>query len=122
VEAGNIGMIVFTRFNYLEVAFALGLMICAFLFKDQIKWKKVKAVTLLYLFVFGLLYAFYLSPEISKLTLEMRDLMEGSDAYQAIEKRHLFYHQLYVRLDSVKLLILAALIGFSMKSPQRKSA
>jgi hypothetical protein len=108
-EAGDVGMQVFTRLNFLEVIFSVLLLTCAFLFRERIVWRKIFFTSLFSLMGLALYYSTFLSPEIIKLTIGLRDGVVETPAYQAIEARHAFYHQLYIRLDSFKLLILVAL-------------
>lgn len=114
-DAGNIGMIVFSVVNKMELVFSVGMLICGYLFKDQVVWKKTFFATLASLLILIVVYNVHMTPEVSKQTYIMREHEEGSDAYKAAEKRHYFYHSLYRKTDSVKILTLMALIGFSLR-------
>ena len=107
-EAGNIGMKVFSLFNSFEFVFSLILLIFAiFLFK-RIKTKRTK--TLLFsaviLTMLTGVYKFKMTPEIIRLNQEKYSLVEGSTEYKLVEKDHQFLHNLFVKLDAAKMLIL----------------
>lgn len=106
-EAGNLGIYLFTRLNYLEVVIgSTALAVLVFIFR-----KNRKALPLLLCGVSVLVIAFtyftWLIPKIDHLT----GLWKMSEAGKAIaiadiQQEHQFFHRVYVVMDSVKLMVL----------------
>jgi hypothetical protein len=106
-EAGDLGIFLFKRLNYLEVvvaSFVLGVL--TFIFR-----KNRKALPLyisgIIVTAIALTYFMWLIPKIDELT----QLWKLSEAGQAIavadiQQDHQFYHRIYVIMDTVKLLVL----------------
>ncbi len=106
-EAGDLGIYLFRRLNYLEVvvaSFVLGIL--TFIFR-----KNRKALPLflsaIVVTAIALTYFTWLIPKID----EMTQLWKLSEAGQAIavadiQQEHQFYHRVYVIMDTLKILVL----------------
>jgi len=119
-EAGKLGMIFFSTFNYLEIILSLGLATSAFLFKDEIKWKKTFWSTCGGLLVLTLIYSFHMSPKIISVNEKKYQMEEGTPEYRVLEREHQFYHGLFRKTDTVKILSLLILLGSTLR--KRKNA
>lgn len=109
-EAGDIGMIVFSLVNKVEFVCAVIVLICAYLFKDTVKRKILLLTTLVSLLFLTVIYNTYMTPQVRKQTLLMRDADQESTAYLKAQETHEFYHSLYKKTDSVKILALLVLL------------
>ncbi len=103
-QAGLIGMQVFEKLNFVEVFLGLAFMVSCFYLKKTLKLVKFFAIILSFLAGF---YFFFLTPKITKLSLQMMELTHQAGAgLQQVAQDHDFYHHLYVKLDGVKILML----------------
>ena len=106
-EAGIVGIKIFTFFNYLEV------IIGAYLVYYSMVHLKLKLYIILSFlcFIIVSLYCYLLSPMISQLTSELISLVENDpkDLFGSVQVRHDFYHNLYIRLDSLKLFLITVI-------------
>lgn len=113
--AGQLGVKVFSIFNWFEVVFALPIFTSAFFLKFASCMKKrayaAIAVTLMAL---SISYFYHITPAIVDLSTQMHSLTD-SNAIAAVQTQHDFYHKLYVKLDGLKLilLILGSILLFS---------
>ncbi len=117
-EAGRVGMILFTTFNKIEVTLSLLLLGFAFLFWERVLWKKTVFGLLGLLVILAMSYTFYLSPKIVELTEKMQTVVPESRAYQLWDKDHQFFHRTYIKLDSLKLLLLLVLMIVPLQKNQ----
>lgn len=113
-EAAGVGMSVFARFNTLELILSIVLLILWPL-AHRLKFKSKKHATI-FIFEFFLLilatsYFFYFTPEITKLSLAKANAFEESER-QMLEHSIATLHSLYIKLDSLKLIILLGLNYF----------
>ena len=106
-EAGELGIYLFTRLNYLEVVVASAtLAVIVFIFR-----KNRRALPLLVsgvvVLVIALVYFSWLIPKIDYLT-ELWKLNEAGKAIPIadIQQEHQYFHRVYVIMDTVKLLVL----------------
>lgn len=111
--AGDLGIALFTKVNRLELIAASVVLALAALSRS-------KLFTLLSLTVFALaiLYFALIIPKISLLT-ELWKAAEAKGSLSAgripdIQQEHQFYHRLYIFLDTVKLLILTAMLPLAV--------
>ena len=120
-EAGNVGMIVFGRFNGLELVCAL---LTALLFfypilknKVEVRFFKLKSALQIFLIVLTCSYVFHLTPKIKDINTNRALLSENGETQklEALELEHDKYHKLYVKLDSVKLLSLLTLLAMGIR-------
>lgn len=108
VEAGELGMKVFSALGSFEVLMGLILFIVGGVILKKFKTRRAGILFLLgtSVFAFAILGKFYLTPEISKINLEKYALDEQSQEYATLNQRHQFLHGFYVKLDSIKMLFL----------------
>lgn len=118
-EAGNVGMIIFSSFNKIELFFILLIIGLGLSALSEIKFKKI------FISIWGLLllvagsYNFYLTPKIIEVQKQMREIGMQGAGFESIERVHNFYHSLYIQVDSVKLLLLLILLVAGIK-PRRE--
>lgn len=113
-DAGRLGIAVFSRFNNIELILGFLILISSILVLfngDKNRWGLVWLLLAISLSSLSIVYAFYLSPQIAFLGTEMHQFPLESEPYLKIYKEHQFFHHLYVKLDSAKMLILAVVIG-----------
>lgn len=112
--AGDLGIAVFSKLNHLEVILSTFLLVI-------ISFKVIKNKKLLPLlgltfltWAIAMIYFSYLTPKLIELTnlWKKADLM-GLTALAGIsdvQQEHQFYHNLYIRIDVVKLLLLSSIL------------
>lgn len=103
MQAGNLGVILFNKYNMLEFLLAL-ILVPVFIKMPTHKSKKLIGIGVFLLLAIAGSYLFYLTPKLTELTSLMG---QGGEVAQ----EHSFYHSLYVKIDSIKLIILLALQG-----------
>lgn len=117
-EAGDLGVIVFSKLNNLELILATVLVaMVAYLCSKNKKLLPLLLGTIL-LWIIAMTYFSFLSPKITELT----ELWKKADAmgslaiagYTDIQQEHQFYHKLYIAIDTVKLLLITALISLGI--------
>ncbi|MEE3079213.1 MAG: hypothetical protein VX341_07755 [Bdellovibrionota bacterium] len=102
-EASLLGVGIFKMFNHLEIVFILSSLF--FMKLSSIFSLNDFLLKISYLLFFPFFYSFYLTNKI--VSLNASKMNEIDDAkLQIIQKDLDFFHQLYVRLDSVKIFIL----------------
>jgi hypothetical protein len=106
-EAGDLGIFLFTRLNYLEVVVsAVVLSVITFIYQ-----KNARALPILIagciVTVISLVYFSYLIPKIAELS-ELWKISEAGKtiAISDIQQEHQYFHRVYVIIDSVKILTL----------------
>jgi hypothetical protein len=110
-EAGTVGMYVFSSFNKFEIIFGIFLLLISFTNPlTNLKMKNTMIIISAILLSFALYYNFFLSPKITTLTHSMHDIGMGNKGYDEIERMHGIFHKRYVSMDSIKLLLLLALL------------
>ncbi len=114
-EAGTLGMILFSTFNYMEVIFALIFSTCTFFYRDRIKCKKSYIGACTFLVLLSLTYVLYMTPQISEINEKKWDLSETSEEYKVLEKEHQFLHSTFRKTDTVKILVLIFLMGAAIR-------
>ncbi len=117
-NAGELGIALFTRLNFLEVILSSCLIVALVLnFKEQ-RRGKIQLALACSAWLIVMFYLAYLTPRITELTAlwkeaEMVNKM-GIAGINDIQQEHQFYHRVYVGLDSLKLLILSFIIGLNV--------
>lgn len=107
-KAGNLGITVFTAFNKFEVLFG-AILVFSYFKAPDVKYRKVKNVIVKIVTSIAIYYYWYLSTKIADLTKVL--IAGGEQKLVAVaQKDHNFYHNLYVKLDAVKILLLFVLI------------
>ena len=113
-QAGDLGIAVFSKLNNLELVLA---SILVGLLSFQMT-KNKKALMLLVpgilVWLIAMTYFTFLTPKLVELTelWKKTDLMgiTGVAGIPDIQQAHQFYHNLYIGLDAVKLLLLSAML------------
>ncbi len=103
MHAGTIGVILFTKMNVLEMVFSALILFSTIQMRRE-KQAKILLFGASCLAFIALLYYFHLTPRITGLT----NLLLVSPS-EEVAREHQFYHDLYVKLDSLKLIILGIL-------------
>ena len=113
VDAGKIGMLVFGRFNKFELLFSVIIFVGLFLEfrKDEKKSFLIMGVILV---LWALIYNFYMTPMITQTTFAIHQTNVADPIYAQLQTKHAFYHNLYRKLDSTKILLLLAFIVMNM--------
>lgn len=110
-EAGTLGMVIFRAFNSLEIILSVGVFITSFLLMKEGKFKKPWIILFSTVVIFAGIFRFHVTPTIIDVNRERWELPEDSARYIELTEKHSFYHQLYVKMEGTKvILILAGLI------------
>ena len=116
--AGDLGLAVFSKLNNLEVVVSTLLIVVLF-YQTR---KNRKSIFLLILSVMtwfiAMTYFSYLTPKLAYLT----ELWKKSDlggvtsmfGITDVQQEHQFYHNIYIGLDSIKLILLSILLGLGI--------
>jgi hypothetical protein len=120
VDAGKIGMLVFGRFNKFELLFSV--LVFAGLFLDFKKDHKKRYIIIGgILIVWALLYNFYMTPMITNTTFEIHQTNVTDPLYAELQTKHAYYHNLYRKLDSTKILVLLVFIVMNVTRRVKKN-
>ena len=114
-EAGDLGIYLFQRLNYLEVVIASSVVaVVTFIFRKN-RLALPLLISSVVVMVIAFTYFTWLIPKISELT-ELWKLSEAgkSIAIADIQQEHQFFHRIYVIMDTVKLLVLLFMIVSSV--------
>lgn len=115
-DGARIGIQVFSSFNYIELVLALLILLSVW----KLKRNKIEYILSTILLFIGSFYLLYLSPKISLHGLKLENLGEGGIDHDELFD---FYHSLYIKTDSVKLILLFAMILLVckniMKQPEK---
>ncbi len=109
VDAGKIGMLVFGRFNKFEFVFSVLIFIGLFL-DFQKDHKKRFIIVGVILILWTLLYNLYMTPMITNTTFEIHQTAVTDPLYAELQSKHAFFHNLYRKFDSTKILVLLVFI------------
>jgi hypothetical protein len=121
-EAGRLGVLLFTKLNSLELSVAsLIVSLTALGTLTQPRRLAMLALAILSWSII-LIYLVWLTPKLSELTVlwQQAELngVSGSGNIPDLQQEHQLYHRIYVGLDTVKLVLLASLIGLGMRMEQ----
>ena len=105
VEAGKVGMTIFSTFNKIEFIFALIVVIGAIKIYNKEK-KNFYLVLSLVLFIWSIAYNLYFTPQIIHYTTMIHSTLPGDPAMIDYQSSHAFFHKLYRYLDTTKLIML----------------
>ena len=111
-EAGTLGMVIFKTFNSLEVILSLFVFGLGFALVRENKIKKPWIILFTVLVMWAGFFRFHISPTIIEINRARWELPEQSMEYEKLSKDHNFYHQLYVKMEGTKVILL--LIGLVM--------
>lgn len=114
-QAGELGIQVFSKLNNLEVI--VSSFIVAILALHSLKYKRVLSLLIVssLLWIIAMTYFTYLTPKIIELTDLWRKTEEigltGVKGIPDVQQAHQFYHNLYIKIDVLKLVLLSTLLG-----------
>lgn len=113
-EAAGVGMSVFARFNTLELILSISVVLL-WILAHRFSFKSKKRVVILLvevlLIALAASYLFYFTPSITELSLARANAFEESER-ALIESSIAHFHSIYVKLDSLKLILLLGLNYF----------
>src|SRR5690606_29318795 len=110
--AGGLGIAVFSKLNVLELFSGGALLLITFI-------KRHWPLTFLAAacFILAMTYHFWLTPNITALTelWKTTDLMglAGTAEIPDVALEHRFYHDLYIKLDALKILLLTSILALA---------
>ncbi len=110
---GNLGIELFSRFNPLEMLFSFVILILMAITEIPAKMAKTIGLILSGLLVaISFIYYFFLTPKIVMTTRVIESLAgKTSEAMAQAQMDHQFFHHLYIRMDSIKLVCLSVILG-----------
>lgn len=115
-EAGTIGILLFTKFNYIEIVVAsvmVGMLALRLKERNPLHLGFFFIAVVLWLIIMS--YFVYLIPKISHLTELWRKAESlgaiSMNGIRDVQQEHQFYHGIYVGMDTVKLIVLIFLLG-----------
>ncbi len=113
-HAGDLGISVFSKFNNLELIVASALVgLISFQMTMNRKALMLLIMTIL-VWLIAMTYFSFLTPKLIALTelWKKTDLMgiTGVAGIPDIQQEHQFYHNLYIRIDGLKLILLTAML------------
>lgn len=115
VEAGKVGMTIFTAFNRIELVFAV-----IFLVYALNRYKKVRTTFLLILstvlLFWSISYNIYFTPKIIYFAEMVHTLPAGDPMIGIYKNQHMFYHTIYRYLDTAKIIYLITALVILVKS------
>lgn len=124
-NAGELGMALFSKLNYFEVVTASALVVLSSfqLKKSKQNWPFLAGS--LVLFSIALFYFAYLTPKIISLTAlwqkaEQAGLI-GIAGIGDIQQEQQFFHKLYIKIDSLKLILITILLGFGIYRENKRA-
>ena len=118
-QAGAVGMSVFSRFNQMEVAFAVMIFIFySWSCRSEIKsrWAMISVALSFFLVILALSYLFYMTPQITMITQAKNNAFQESERL-LLEQSLQVFHSLYIKLDSAKMIVIVALEFFIFAHP-----
>jgi hypothetical protein len=109
-EAGILGMVIFKSFNTVELILSLIILVIGSLLVMESKLKKAWLGFFILLVFFAGFFRFYVSPTIVDINRKRWELPESSEEYKSLTNSHNFYHNLYVKMEGTKVIILLGAI------------
>lgn len=122
-KAGTLGIAVFSSLNKFEVFFGVALVFGIVRGrKEGFKWHMLQDILAKALTTLAVVYYYYLAPKITTLTEKLVSFKGNAKeaAYIAINTDHQFFHNLYVKLDVVKIIILLFLLVLQFMPVKKK--
>lgn len=114
-EAGTLGMVIFKSFNSLELVLSLIILVISGLLIMEKKLKKLWLGFFILLVFWASFFRFYVSPTIVEINTERWELPEDSKKYESLTNSHQFYHELYVKMEGTKVILLLGAIIILMR-------
>lgn len=114
-EAGDLGIYLFTKFNFIEMILAsVTLVALVFIFRKN-RAAMPLLISAVIVIAISLSYFTFVIPKLTHLT-ELWKLAEAGKLTPTfdIQQEHQFYHRIYVGLDTAKIAILAFMMGTSI--------
>lgn len=116
-EAGDLGIAVFSKLNNLEVIVSSILLALLALNTLRTRRARVPLILGVLLWMMAMTYFSWLTPKIIVLTEIWKNAdqmnLTGTTGIPDIQQAHQFYHNLYIKLDMLKLTLLTAFIGLT---------
>ncbi len=114
-NAGELGATLFARLNGLEIIVSSLLIVVTLVHFKINRRGKLQLSLVLAAWAIVMVYVAYLTPKITSLTYLWKEAealgQSGLGDINDIQQEHQFFHNMYVTLDSIKLLILTFLLG-----------
>lgn len=125
-NAGELGIALFGKFNSIEVLLASTLLALSLIRFRRSKIAIIRLALILIGWSIVMIYFSYLTPKLTTLT----ELWKKADSLNSlsiggisdIQQEHQFYHRIYVAIDTIKLIILATLLGLSVLNKEGERA
>lgn len=122
-EAGNLGTVLFSKFNIVELILGTSIAILLLVVTKKNPTLRILFFLSSILLLIALTYFFYLTPKLISLT-DLWQKAEASGAIGAgdipdIQQHHQLFHKIYVTLDSVKMLLLLTLVILGLKNESK---
>lgn len=112
-QSSRLGLFIFSSYNKVELLLSLAALVCAGALYKKGRAYALPIITSI-LLVITLSYLFILTPNIAHLREQRLAVQESNPALaQELKKELMFYHRLYVGIDSGKMLLLLAGSGLS---------
>lgn len=113
-QAGKIGMELFTRLNQLEIVVSSALVVITFFQVKKIKNLRIEFFLSVFIWIIPMVYFCYLTPKITYLS-ELWQRLDLMGIYSVhgipdIQQEHQFYHNLYIGLDTIKLITMTLMM------------
>jgi hypothetical protein len=110
-QAGKVGMVVFSRFNKLEVIVSLLATIFFVIgvknFWPLAKWKFHFLLTSHFILIgISVMFCFFWTPAIIQYSQQMFELSTTDPLHAQALLQHRFYHKAYVRVEGIKIIII----------------
>ena len=117
-NAGELGIALFSRLNFLElIVSSLLVIICGLKLRTS-KQLLIFFIPVLVCWMIVMFYFSYLTPKLVTLTDLWKEAEKAGVTSLGnipdVQQEHQFYHKLYIRIDSVKLIILTILLGMGV--------
>jgi hypothetical protein len=117
-QAGDLGVAIFSKLNNLEVVAGSFLVVVLSLNTKRNRRALPILIMSVITWLIGMTYLSYLTPKLIELTDLWRqtDLMGLTSVagIPDVQQEHQFYHNLYIGLDSVKLVLLSIMLGLGI--------
>lgn len=123
-NAGELGIALFSKLNYLEVIVSSSLIALSCLELKRAQTGKLQLGLLVLAWTIVMSYFIFLTPKLTSLTELWKKAdglgLIGMSGIEDVQQEHQFYHRIYVGLDTVKILLLATLTGLEIFRQEKK--
>lgn len=116
-EAGNLGISVFSKLNNLEIVTSSFLLSLLCLHTLRSRKAIIALIISMLLWMIAMTYFAWLTPKIIEMTELWKKAEQtgatGAPGFPDIQQAHQLYHNLYIKMDMLKLALLTAFIGIA---------